>query len=974
MAAQAPYTAQDLPEETSLGNNSGMSGESASPDQPLQNSCTEDRALSGSAAMPESEVKDAAAAEIRVEVEVKGEVKGEVTATAEETHDEGRHLASRSEEGREPQGEAQEEGQKEAEQSKASLPAKSRSSQGGLAGGAKRVSAGSLRKKGEAAKPAGAAATAPSPIRWFPRQKKESFLERKIRLLQEKDGVPAASLDEALGAGPQKLGRLEREKMEAAQAAKEASETRRLALIEASWCRILDAAGIPSFAAVEAAKAAEKKAAEALAVANEHGVVLDQGQRSPTCRGGGRHDSEWGNKGAPPGMNLRDAILTSVQNAREVEREVVLAVKEALAMVVRVREEDGIVDTFPVEQVGQASQDTASEKAESGLSEWDGDWSNSDEEVTSGGRGSPRKLEGRRPARAGLRKGSPAAGARGSSDAAKGTTGGQETQVETSPGAPHAVCEAPHLVQRAEEERKGTSAPATSDLSHTGDAHAEAGIEGSSREGQSVRGDSLEVESAKSNSSPGGQPVGLSDRAGQTGGEDSSSLEQEEPSPRQLAAANEGKEESLLVKVMAGRVKDLKDPQRAALAAIVSTRGLVNGLLEELRDVRETGVRRISSQGLGDILVKHVSRLEAEKAAAKVAAAQVCIEKGGPLRSKRRDEAKPKAEAFGSTMRKHTSRLDRELMEAKAQAAKEKGAATSSQKVGSGALHGVKEVGLAESLVKHKSRLEKEKDAAKAAAASEALTVSRGEVDTILVQPSAVGRGLADCLDKKPVSRLEKERAAAAEGTYGSRAQKGKATGSAQAAQGGGLGDGAVRHMSKLEKEIEAARSKDTSPGIQKQVWHQKKPGTAGGIGLGDTLVKHKSKLQLEIEKAKAQATDSLKPGRAAATSASMPAGRSAELGGLGEAIIKHKSRLEMEKEAAMAGVARGGISSCAGSGGAAQSDPWAGQDLGSSMKKHVSKLELAKVHIPVCSTFYSYLVGAQDQMRSIYNTSIRSG
>lgn len=51
------------------------------------------------------------------------------------------------------------------------------------------------------------------------------------------------SLDETLENAPSKLSRIERDKYEAKLAADEATETRHEALVEASWCRILDAAG-----------------------------------------------------------------------------------------------------------------------------------------------------------------------------------------------------------------------------------------------------------------------------------------------------------------------------------------------------------------------------------------------------------------------------------------------------------------------------------------------------------------------------------------------------------------------------------------------------------------------------------------------------------------------------------------------------------------------------------------------------------
>lgn len=60
---------------------------------------------------------------------------------------------------------------------------------------------------------------------------------------QQKEGGKIATLDEMLGASNLHLSRVEREKRAASAAAKDATEARKAALVEASWCRILKAAG-----------------------------------------------------------------------------------------------------------------------------------------------------------------------------------------------------------------------------------------------------------------------------------------------------------------------------------------------------------------------------------------------------------------------------------------------------------------------------------------------------------------------------------------------------------------------------------------------------------------------------------------------------------------------------------------------------------------------------------------------------------
>ncbi|KAI5065906.1 hypothetical protein GOP47_0018530 [Adiantum capillus-veneris] len=151
-----------------------------------------------------------------------------------------------------------------------------------------------------------------SPIRWFPRKKTESYLERKIRMLQEKDGK-VASLDETLGAANLHLSRIEREKLAAQAAATEAMNLRKGALVEASWCRILKLAGIPCKPAILELQKAEKKATSALAEAEKHGVILHHGP--------------------PERESSSEAVTASLDTAFDVDKEVTAAIKAALSHV-----------------------------------------------------------------------------------------------------------------------------------------------------------------------------------------------------------------------------------------------------------------------------------------------------------------------------------------------------------------------------------------------------------------------------------------------------------------------------------------------------------------------------------------------------------------------------------------------------------------------------------------------------------------
>ncbi|KAJ6716513.1 MYOSIN-2 HEAVY CHAIN-LIKE PROTEIN [Salix koriyanagi] len=119
-----------------------------------------------------------------------------------------------------------------------------------------------------------------SPINWFPRKKGDSYLQRKIKMLQELDGMNM-TLDEALGDSNPHYSRVLREKIEAGEAANKAVEARKAALVEASWCRILKAARIQSKEAEELLLEADKNAAEAAKASKAMEVIMFDMPNSP---------------------------------------------------------------------------------------------------------------------------------------------------------------------------------------------------------------------------------------------------------------------------------------------------------------------------------------------------------------------------------------------------------------------------------------------------------------------------------------------------------------------------------------------------------------------------------------------------------------------------------------------------------------------------------------------------------------------
>ncbi|KAK4340174.1 hypothetical protein RND71_041636 [Anisodus tanguticus] len=162
-----------------------------------------------------------------------------------------------------------------------------------------------------------------SPINWFPRKKVDSYLKRKIKMLQEVDGMNS-TLDETLGDANPHYCRVLREKIAVREAAQRAVEARKAALVEASWCRILQAARIDCKEAEELLIKAEKFSAEAFEAATAIGVILYD---IPDCSQKHYKIEKSPAKGGGPTTHT---VRTSFEAAFEVDKQVASAVKAAL--------------------------------------------------------------------------------------------------------------------------------------------------------------------------------------------------------------------------------------------------------------------------------------------------------------------------------------------------------------------------------------------------------------------------------------------------------------------------------------------------------------------------------------------------------------------------------------------------------------------------------------------------------------------
>eukprot|EP01018_Ginkgo_biloba_P017500 Gb_41765 [translate_table: standard] len=447
-----------------------------------------------------------------------------------------------------------------------------------------------------------------SPLNWFPRKKTESYLERKIRMLQEAEGTKA-SLDETLVGSNIRLSRVEREKRAVQAAAKEAMETRKAALVEASWCRILEAARIPCSLAVMELEKAEKKASEALATAVALGVIMKNGT------GSSKHSCEGETSSSEEGSN--HTVTASFETAFEVDKEVVAAVKVAFGSLAHLPDFT-LKDPVDADESKRRDQNQVAVDVQSG-------------------------------------------------------------DIESSGGLDKKSC--------STEGCSKVDIQPYSELDREEDAP-----------------DSIRMKTRVVN-------IPLNNR-----------ISKELPSPLELSDG--------LVKLMLERMKYLTSEELASLEQIVSTRGL-GALLKEQNVEQEANVKNTGG-GLADMLVKHVSRLEAEKTAGSKPAVLSSASK-----VKNPSEDVPD---LGSVLVKHMSKLEKELQEAKR--------TSKAQEYKRPGELGRAVQSLDQVLIKHVSRLEREKLAA--AANSKGLEARKTSASVKSCTEDHNKLGLGDILKKQP--------------------------------------------------------------------------------------------------------------------------------------------------------------------------------------------------------------------------------
>jgi len=131
------------------------------------------------------------------------------------------------------------------------------------------------------------------------------------------------TLDEALGHSNPHYCRVEREKIAAKEAATKVMNARKAAMVEASWCRILKAARIPTKEAEALLLKAEKEVTEAVEAAMVNGVIMFDTPDRPW-----KH-FEIGTSSVSGKGSTTHTVKASFETAFEVDRQVAAAVKTA---------------------------------------------------------------------------------------------------------------------------------------------------------------------------------------------------------------------------------------------------------------------------------------------------------------------------------------------------------------------------------------------------------------------------------------------------------------------------------------------------------------------------------------------------------------------------------------------------------------------------------------------------------------------
>ncbi|PRQ22679.1 hypothetical protein RchiOBHm_Chr6g0252931 [Rosa chinensis] len=725
-----------------------------------------------------------------------------------------------------------------------------------------------------------------SPLNWFPRKKGDSYLIRKIRMLQEADGMNL-SLDETLGDSNPHYSKVLREKMAAREAAQKAMQARKAALVEASWCRILLAARIQSKEAEAELLKADKAAAEAFEVASSMGVIMYD---IPNCTR--KPLVETSTKDG--GKSTTHTVTASFETAFEVDKEVAAAVKVAL---VRLGNSPSFSKDEFKELLRKISENPDTGENNQFSSEYESESGSEREAVAEKDDESSQDLDRKM----------------------QGLEVRQKKNRRQSFGKLNTENIVVMILERLQCLKE-------EELSSLATIVATCGLNAALAESKLLGpGSAAETFPRRMSSLGAGKPEYFSD--GQIRRKE---IKSELPSL-----------DKFLVKHMTKLEKEVQEAKNRRNESKEGTVGNSDRIIDEKASSDKSQITSETVPGLGTILLKHGSKFEKEIEEAKEnSRGEFETLQKNSERNKTSSDTTPSLE---SMLIKHSSKLEKEVEEAKKNFART--SAISHKKVG-GVSQGGENVpelpSLDKVLVKRVSRLEKEVQEAKNRRENNTQGVRLSHLKNKKVDSSATEskENVNSCSSEGPEEKenidLNKDAAENME-----KNASGVETNKKAGTEGDedSLDKIMLKRVHRLEREKMQALAKGNN--YEYRTLEKKKGGNSVTEceSLDKVLVKHVSRL--EKEKMKLGAEEPVEVKRSKAKLHSLVD----EAGGLDQILVKHKSRLEKEKVAAAQQPedrTRFSVTRKQARERELQ-EQWGGLGLGNSMKPHQSKLELDK-------------------------------
>ncbi|XP_028796275.1 uncharacterized protein LOC114751773 [Neltuma alba] len=671
--------------------------------------------------------------------------------------------------------------------------------------------------------------------------------------------------------------------MAAKEAAHKAMESRRAALVEASWCRILRAARIPSDDAEAQLSKAEKNAIEAFEAAQALGVIMYD---MPNCPR--KHCQIEASTVTSEGSSTH-AVTASFETEFEVDKEVAAAVKTAFIRLANCPSFKKGEFRELLRKISQTPDtDDGSQDLHDFSSEYESESGSEHDLVSQNGDLSSQDLDTNVPA-LGISQ--------------------RKSRRRQSLDKINRIKLVDMMIERLKCLQED-------ELSSLATIVATCGLNSVLAEGQNVKlGSATDNNSSSSVNFPARRMSTLGSRKSgfvKDGQVRNKQVESELPSLDKFLVKRMTKLEREIQEAKNSRRNENENDRDGS-------RKSVDGTLSE------------TTQDLGSILVKNYSKFEKD-----IKEARNKSEKDISMPNRQKDHAEvPSLDKF---LVKHVSRLEREVEEARSRKISE--TKNLKTKADVTTIGGINSHSCSDGSLEEKENLdsnnlssfETEQNGCKLDADPSSVDGANNEIEDD-----------KDSLDKiliKPVHRLEREKIHAMSlGSHDENYRQRKNQGVTNAADYESLDKILVKHVSRLEKEKMRLRSGEDKFEV-KRIQRNTHLETNEEGGLDQILIKHKSRLEREKMRLKPEEESLVKRSQ---RSNNM---QTNEEGSLDQILIKHKSRLEREKVVASQQQQENTISHSKARREERErelQEAWGGLSLGNSMKPSLSRLEREK-------------------------------